>query len=216
MSFQSEGRLSSFFTGVRVRICQSIRAPHSGCDGIITSVDEDDTKGPYLVRFEDGTQFRYRAHEIESVLAPRQHKGSQLIGRIMKTHFQIFSVFVAVALLSACGPAPNPKLTAAPEKAAPEAAAPVVKEEPAPAPAPVAQPEAPVVSRPKSSTRVNSEPARTTVAKPVSVAARPAPAEDRTEDGPRTLSLPAPVAPPIAQPVPPAPQIQPEPVAVAP
>jgi len=218
MSFQSDSRLSSFFTGVRVRICQSVRAPHAGCDGIITSVDEDDTRGPYLVRFEDGTQFRYRPHEIESVLAPpRQHKGSQLIGRIMKTHFQIFTVFIAVALLSACGPAPNPKLSATPEKAAPEAAAPVVKEEPPPAPAPVVQPEAPVVSRPKSSTRVNREPVRTpAAAKPVSVAARPAPAEDRTEDGPRTLNLPAPITPPIAEPVPPAPQIQPEPVAVAP
>ena len=53
-------------TGGRVRIRESRRAPYSGCSGILADVDYGDSKGPFLVRFEDGTQFRYKAAEIES------------------------------------------------------------------------------------------------------------------------------------------------------
>ena len=53
-------------TGSRVRIRESLRAPYAGCFGIVTDVDYGDSKGPFLVRFDDGTQFRYKAAEIES------------------------------------------------------------------------------------------------------------------------------------------------------
>jgi len=52
--------------GSRVRIRESRRAPYAGCFGIVADVDYGDSKGPFLVRFEDGTQFRYKAAEIES------------------------------------------------------------------------------------------------------------------------------------------------------
>jgi len=53
-------------TGSRVRIRESRRAPYSGCFGILAEVDYGDSKGPFLVRFADGTQFRYKGTEIES------------------------------------------------------------------------------------------------------------------------------------------------------
>jgi len=51
--------------GSRVRIRESRRAPYAGRFGIVAGVDYSDSKGPFLVRFEDGTQFRYKAGEIE-------------------------------------------------------------------------------------------------------------------------------------------------------
>ena len=53
--------------GSRVRIQKSTRAPYAGRYGTIASFDENDSKGPYLVRFEDDTQFRYRPSEVEPV-----------------------------------------------------------------------------------------------------------------------------------------------------
>jgi hypothetical protein len=53
-------------TGSRVRIRESHRAPYAGHFGIVAGVDYSDSKGPFLVRFEDGIQFRYKAAEIES------------------------------------------------------------------------------------------------------------------------------------------------------
>ena len=51
--------------GSRVRIRESRRAPYAGRFGVVAGVDYNDSKGPFLVRFEDGTQFRYKAVEIE-------------------------------------------------------------------------------------------------------------------------------------------------------
>ena len=61
--------------GTRVRIRESQRSPYSGRFGVISSVDARDRKGPYLVRFEDGTQFRYVADEIESNQTPHSSSG---------------------------------------------------------------------------------------------------------------------------------------------
>src|SRR5262245_32000183 len=102
-------RLVPLATGNRVHIRPSHRAPYSGGYGIITSVDDLDSKGPYLVRFDDGTQFRYRAHEIEVAQDRKPQSREHFLGRIMKTQLQIFFA-VAVAslmLLSGCGPSPE-------------------------------------------------------------------------------------------------------------
>jgi hypothetical protein len=55
-------------SGTPVRVRQSQRAPYSGKYGIIATVDQTEAKWAYLVRFADGTQYRYQHHEIE--LAP--------------------------------------------------------------------------------------------------------------------------------------------------
>jgi len=62
--------------GSRVRIRQSRRAPYAGRLGIVAGIDYSDNKGPFLVRFEDGTQFRYRAGEIE---AEKEHRIAETI-----------------------------------------------------------------------------------------------------------------------------------------
>jgi hypothetical protein len=72
MFFQRNDGIGLLLAGSNVRIRQSHRTPYSGREGIIESIDETDSKGAYLVRFEDGTQFRYNAHEIESAQSPRR------------------------------------------------------------------------------------------------------------------------------------------------
>ena len=69
--FSQQDGFVSLRTGSHVRIGHSHRSPYAGRYGVISSVDAGDNKGPYLVRFEDGTQFRYRAEEIESALRCR-------------------------------------------------------------------------------------------------------------------------------------------------
>jgi len=58
--------------GSRVRIRESRRAPYAGHFGVVASVDLSDSKGPFLVRFQDGTQFRYKQAEIESAQEHRK------------------------------------------------------------------------------------------------------------------------------------------------
>jgi len=62
--------------GSRVRIRESHRAPYAGYFGIVAGVDYSDSKGPFLVRFEDGIQFRYKAAEIESA---QEHRTGETI-----------------------------------------------------------------------------------------------------------------------------------------
>ena len=64
--------------GSQVRIRESRRAPYAGCFGVVAGVDYSDSKGPFLVRFEDGTQFRYKAAEIESA---QEHRTLETIHR---------------------------------------------------------------------------------------------------------------------------------------
>src|SRR5262245_59601074 len=98
--------------GMRVRVRRSPRAPYGGRCGNIVCIDQSDSKGAYLVRFEDGTEFRYTAGEIESAKVSQVRIPTQYLGKIMKVKSQIFLAIVVVsgALVSSCGPAPNPKL----------------------------------------------------------------------------------------------------------
>ena len=73
MLSQREDNLVALSTGRHVRIRQSLRAPYSGSIGIIAGIDASDRRGPYLVRFEDGTQFRYKAAEVEPAQVSQPH-----------------------------------------------------------------------------------------------------------------------------------------------
>lgn len=65
MKSKTENNLVSLFIGNRVRIRKSRRSPYSGEWGVLSSVDWHDERAPYLVCFEDGTQYRYTADEVE-------------------------------------------------------------------------------------------------------------------------------------------------------
>lgn len=54
-----------FPAGTRVWIRQSRRSPCAGQAGVLLSIDMNDERGPYLVRFDDGTEFRYKSREID-------------------------------------------------------------------------------------------------------------------------------------------------------
>jgi hypothetical protein len=117
-----------------------------------------------------------------------------------------------MTLVAACGPAPNPKLAAKSEPAAEPAPA---VAEPQPQPAPVAAPvvEEPrprVVATPRREAPVKTAPARPAPAPraAASVASRPAPAAETASGDPRTINLPAPIAPPVLEPLPPPDEIQ--------
>src|SRR5262249_47397308 len=71
-----------------VRIKRSMRSPLSGCLGRVIEISGNDPFGPYLVGFNDGLRFRYRAVELEdsrieraSVKTPPEFGKSGLICR---------------------------------------------------------------------------------------------------------------------------------------
>ena len=67
-------RQPNFKPGDIARIRSSIHSPYSGHTGTVLRVDNDDERGPYLVSFIDGLQFRYKAEEIELLGgAPHSH-----------------------------------------------------------------------------------------------------------------------------------------------
>lgn len=53
--------------GDGARIRPSIHSPYSGRSGIVLQVDRNDAHAPYLILFNDGLQYRYKADEIESL-----------------------------------------------------------------------------------------------------------------------------------------------------
>jgi len=216
MLFREDCRTLS--VGSRVLVRQSHRAPNSGHAGTIVNVEAGDNKGAYLVRFEDGTQFRYKTDEIEPSPSREHHNRNQFFGRIMKSYFQLLlTLLFAVTLVSACGPAPNPKLQAKSEpeadKASP-AVQPVQAEEQPRRSVPVVEepqpkPEPRVVPQPKPAAAAKPAPAKSApvaVARPADRKPAPAPsapAEDKPLADSRSMTLPKPIDNTIAAPVPP-------------
>jgi hypothetical protein len=133
----------------------------------------------------------------------------------MNAHFRIFlgSVVVSIMLLvSACGPAPNPKLQA-------KSAEPVEEERTAPSPAAQVEPVAPVeeprretATRPKHEAESKQVPVKPAVTPRSANPGTPAPATNTASADPRSFTLPAPVPPPIPEPLPPPDEIKSEPV----
>ena len=53
-----------FSTGDPVRVKKHRRSPLAGQSGRIAEITPGDTRGPYLVQFGNGLQFRYRGDEL--------------------------------------------------------------------------------------------------------------------------------------------------------
>ena len=51
--------------GDAARVRYSIHSPYSGYTGVVMNVDPTEKRGPYLVMFSDGLQFRYSEQELE-------------------------------------------------------------------------------------------------------------------------------------------------------
>lgn len=224
MISQRDHSLLPLSAGSHVRVRQSHRSPYAGRCGTINSIDASDSKGPFLVCFEDGTQFRYRNHEIEPAQqrpAQNRNRRNYFLGKIMRDHFQMLFVLAIVSvtlIVSGCGPGPNPKLQGkaeaqeqqqSPAPAATPAAEPAT---PVPAPAPVRERPAPV-AKPKQERPVTQPPAKPAPAPaPTNTTPAAAPGPNTASAAPGTVSLPAPTAPPVAAPVPPADEVKPQPV----
>ncbi|HEY2380339.1 MAG TPA: hypothetical protein VGK48_04065 [Terriglobia bacterium] len=82
MKSETADNVLSFFVGNRVRIRRSCRSPYSGRWGVLSSVDVRDDRAPYLVSFDDGTQYRYTADEVELARTqPRNGLLDRILGR---------------------------------------------------------------------------------------------------------------------------------------
>ena len=57
-------------TGNHVRIRRSWRTPLAGRSGVLSAIEPNDPYGTYLIRFEDGLQFRYERQDLELIVAP--------------------------------------------------------------------------------------------------------------------------------------------------
>ena len=69
-----------FPAGTRVQIRESRRSPCASASGVLLSIDLNDERAPYLVRFDDGTEFRYNSHEIQ---LPSKSTRRSLVARIL-------------------------------------------------------------------------------------------------------------------------------------
>jgi hypothetical protein len=75
---QSEA-ITRWDTGYPVRIRQSRRVPFAGGIGKIVSVDPTDPYGAFLVRFDNGLQFRYQEDEFTPLPRAEQAISSRII-----------------------------------------------------------------------------------------------------------------------------------------
>jgi len=57
-------------SGNQVRIRRSWRTPLAGRSGVVLAIEPDDPFGTYLIRFDDGLQFRYERRDLEAMVAP--------------------------------------------------------------------------------------------------------------------------------------------------
>jgi hypothetical protein len=56
-------------SGSHVRIRRSWCTPLAGRSGVVLAIEPDDPYGTYLIRFEDGLQFRYERRDLEVMVA---------------------------------------------------------------------------------------------------------------------------------------------------
>jgi hypothetical protein len=57
-------------SGHHVRIRRSWRSPLAGRLGVVLAIEPNDPYGTYLVRFQDGLQFRYGRQDLEVMVVP--------------------------------------------------------------------------------------------------------------------------------------------------
>src|SRR5215469_8493310 len=95
MTSRRHKKLVSFSVGNEVRIRDGYRSPYAGHYGVISSVDFEDLRAPYLVRFHDGLQFRYQAEEVEF---PQTFGASHASKKLMRSGlYRIFAALLAFA-----------------------------------------------------------------------------------------------------------------------
>ena len=97
MRVRSKDTFASVAVGNRVRIQENQRSPYPGQCGVVLSVDLEDGRAPYLVRFEDGMQFRYKAEEF---VGPSASKNHPLVDRIRKSRLYKILAVAAFQVLS--------------------------------------------------------------------------------------------------------------------
>ena len=56
-------------SGNHVRIRRSWCTPLGGRSGVVSTIEQNDPYGTYLIQFEDGLQFRYERHDLELLVA---------------------------------------------------------------------------------------------------------------------------------------------------
>jgi len=62
-----EAHLDVFKVGDQVRITGGWRSPLSGYAGTVVEVSVKDSKGPYLVEFDNGLRYRYHTEELSMI-----------------------------------------------------------------------------------------------------------------------------------------------------
>jgi hypothetical protein len=92
----------AFSVGNQVKIRDSERSPYRGSYGVISSVDPQDERAPYLVRFEDGIQFRYKPEEVE---LPQATARNHFVIKI--TNSNLYRTFAALLFFSDSFPRNN-------------------------------------------------------------------------------------------------------------
>ncbi|HYR91970.1 MAG TPA: hypothetical protein VE422_48440 [Terriglobia bacterium] len=60
-------RFDVFRVGDQVRILGGWRSPLSGYAGTIVEISTKDSKGPYLVEFDNGLRYRYHVEELRMI-----------------------------------------------------------------------------------------------------------------------------------------------------
>jgi hypothetical protein len=74
---------AGFKTGEAAKVRHSIHSPYSGRTGTILEIDHFDPRGPYLVVFSDGLQFRYQSQELDPPYAVEHAGMIQTIFRVV-------------------------------------------------------------------------------------------------------------------------------------
>jgi hypothetical protein len=97
MCIQNKDDILSLAVGNQVQIRENQRSPYAGRSGVVSSIDLEDGRAPYLVCFEDGMQFRYRVEEFVSSCASAGHP---LVDRLMKSRLYKILAFTRLQVLS--------------------------------------------------------------------------------------------------------------------
>jgi hypothetical protein len=70
--------------GNHVRIRRSGRSPYAGRTGVLSAIDPGDPYRIYLVRFEDGLQFRYERGELEPLASSSTYLGARPVRKALR------------------------------------------------------------------------------------------------------------------------------------
>jgi len=75
--------------GNAVGIRRSWRSPYAGSFGVVSAIEPSDGYCIYVIEFEDGLQFRYKRHELESAMACPTYRHEHAVGKLLKVARQL-------------------------------------------------------------------------------------------------------------------------------